>query len=209
MRPAESALASAISWPEARVLPPYVMNLVTAAAGPRNSMASHGQDGTVREVREELADASIVAAATAITLLAALPAMTGVEWQPALAGDLAGDVRLGAAAERFARNTLRKSAQTRRTYLPMLSARRLRDDREFSVHSRSSRAAERGVLAITCHCVTFAQITLTVNIWSKALVFLTRTLHAPSQGALVLACWRLLEGWTPPPRTCFPFGQST
>ena len=37
--------------------------------------------------------------------------------QPAIAGDLAGPVLLGAAAERFARNTLRKSAQTRRTYL--------------------------------------------------------------------------------------------
>ena len=33
------------------------------------------------------------------------------------AGDLVGPVALGAAAERFARNTLRKSAQTRRTYL--------------------------------------------------------------------------------------------
>jgi hypothetical protein len=51
-------------------LPGYVANLVTAAAGPRNHMASHGQGGTVREVPEELADASIAAAATAITFLA-------------------------------------------------------------------------------------------------------------------------------------------
>jgi hypothetical protein len=36
----------------------------------RNQMASHGQGSTVREVREELADASIAAAATAITFLA-------------------------------------------------------------------------------------------------------------------------------------------
>ncbi|MGH2942351.1 MAG: tyrosine-type recombinase/integrase [Solirubrobacteraceae bacterium] len=43
--------------------------------------------------------------------------MTGAELQPALGGDLAGPVQLGAAAERFARNTLRKSAQTRRTYM--------------------------------------------------------------------------------------------
>lgn len=54
----------------AEVLPAYVANLVTAASGPRNSMASHGQGGTVREVPEELADASIAAAATAITFLA-------------------------------------------------------------------------------------------------------------------------------------------
>jgi hypothetical protein len=52
------------------VLPGYVDKLVASAAGPRNKMASHGQGSTVREVREELADASIAAAATAITFLA-------------------------------------------------------------------------------------------------------------------------------------------
>jgi HEPN domain-containing protein len=50
-------------------LPGYVANLVTAAAGPRNYVA-HGPGGTVRQVPEEVADASIAAAATAITLLA-------------------------------------------------------------------------------------------------------------------------------------------
>jgi len=54
----------------ANVLPGYVDKLVAAAAGPRNHMASHGQGSTVREVPEELADASIAAAATAITFLA-------------------------------------------------------------------------------------------------------------------------------------------
>jgi hypothetical protein len=54
----------------ADVLPGYVDKLVAGAAGPRNNMASHGQGSTVREVPEELADASIAAAATAITLLA-------------------------------------------------------------------------------------------------------------------------------------------
>jgi hypothetical protein len=43
--------------------------------------------------------------------------MTGVELQPAIAGDLVAPARLGAAAERFRRNTLRRPAQTRRTYL--------------------------------------------------------------------------------------------
>ncbi|MGH2942350.1 MAG: DUF7014 domain-containing protein, partial [Solirubrobacteraceae bacterium] len=57
------------SLKDAGVLPRYVANLVTAAAGPRNQMASHGQGATVREVPEELADASIAAAATAITFL--------------------------------------------------------------------------------------------------------------------------------------------
>ena len=56
-----------ISLQKAQILPPYVTNLVTAAAGPRNS---HGQGAAVRGVPEELADASITAAATAITLLA-------------------------------------------------------------------------------------------------------------------------------------------
>lgn len=58
------------SLKKAQVLPPYITNLVAAAAGPRNHMASHGQGATVREVPEELAEASIAAAATAITLLA-------------------------------------------------------------------------------------------------------------------------------------------
>ena len=51
-------------------LPGYVDKLIAAAAGPRNHMASHGQGGRVREVREELAEASIASAATAITFLA-------------------------------------------------------------------------------------------------------------------------------------------
>ena len=51
-------------------LPGYVDKLIAAASGPRNNMASHGQGATVREVPEELADASIAAAATAITFLA-------------------------------------------------------------------------------------------------------------------------------------------
>lgn len=54
----------------ANKLPGYVDKLIAAASGPRNNMASHGQGATVREVPEELADASIAAAATAITLLA-------------------------------------------------------------------------------------------------------------------------------------------
>jgi hypothetical protein len=52
------------------MLPRYVTNLVTAAAGPRNGMAAHGQGATVRHVPAELADASIAAAAMAITFLA-------------------------------------------------------------------------------------------------------------------------------------------
>ena len=54
----------------ANKLPGYVDKLIAAASGPRNNMASHGQGATVREVPEELAEASIAAAATAITLLA-------------------------------------------------------------------------------------------------------------------------------------------
>jgi len=54
----------------ANAIPSYVDKLIAAASGPRNNMASHGQGATVREVPEELADASIAAAATAITLLA-------------------------------------------------------------------------------------------------------------------------------------------
>ena len=66
----EAVLELFVSLKNAAVLPPYVTNLVTAAAGPRNHMASHGQGATVREVPEELAAASIAAAATAITFLA-------------------------------------------------------------------------------------------------------------------------------------------
>lgn len=54
----------------ANVIPGYVDKLIAAASGPRNNMASHGQGGTVREVPEELAEASIAAAAAAITFLA-------------------------------------------------------------------------------------------------------------------------------------------
>jgi hypothetical protein len=55
--------------PAGRIPPGYVDHLVLAAGGPRN-LTSHGQGATVREVPDELADASIAAAATAITLLA-------------------------------------------------------------------------------------------------------------------------------------------
>lgn len=54
----------------ANKLPGYVDKLIAAAAGPRNNMAGHGQGPNVRVVPEELADASIAAAATAITFLA-------------------------------------------------------------------------------------------------------------------------------------------
>lgn len=54
----------------ANKIPNYVDKLIAAASGPRNNMASHGQGTTVRQVPEELADASIAAATTAITLLA-------------------------------------------------------------------------------------------------------------------------------------------
>lgn len=52
------------------ILPVYLHHLVTAAAGPRNHMASHGQGTEIREVSAQLADATLGAAATAITLLA-------------------------------------------------------------------------------------------------------------------------------------------
>jgi len=55
--------------PEGKIPPGYVNHLVLAAGGPRN-LTRHGQGPTVREVPEELADASIAAAATAITFLA-------------------------------------------------------------------------------------------------------------------------------------------
>jgi len=58
------------SLAKAQIVPPYLLNLVTAVGGPRNAMAAHGQGAMVRAVPEELADASIAAAATAITLLA-------------------------------------------------------------------------------------------------------------------------------------------
>jgi len=58
------------SLASAQKLPGYLNHLVTAAAGPRNHMASYGQGANVRHVPEELADVSIAAAATAIMLLA-------------------------------------------------------------------------------------------------------------------------------------------
>jgi hypothetical protein len=71
MRPRNEQISSLFgTLVSAEVLPGYVDKLVAAAAGPRNQMASHGQGATVREVPEELAEASIAAAATAITLLA-------------------------------------------------------------------------------------------------------------------------------------------
>jgi hypothetical protein len=62
-----ASVLSPSRFPPLGVLP---SKLIAAASGPRNNMASHGQGATVREVPEELADASIAAAATAITLLA-------------------------------------------------------------------------------------------------------------------------------------------
>ena len=52
------------------LLPGWLEHLVLAPGGPRNNMSSHGQGPTIRVVPEELAEASIAAAATAITLLA-------------------------------------------------------------------------------------------------------------------------------------------
>ena len=70
-RPRNEAVSGLFeSLKDARCFPAYVVNLVTAAAGPRNKMAAHGQGATVRAVPEELAEASIAAAATAITFLA-------------------------------------------------------------------------------------------------------------------------------------------
>lgn len=70
-RPRNQQISSLFdSLVSAKVLPGYVDKIVAAAAGPRNHMASHGQGGTPREVPEQLADASIAAAATAITFLA-------------------------------------------------------------------------------------------------------------------------------------------
>jgi hypothetical protein len=51
-------------------LPGYMKDAVCASSGPRNHLSSHGQGPQIREVPEELADASIAAAATAITFLA-------------------------------------------------------------------------------------------------------------------------------------------
>jgi hypothetical protein len=69
-RPRQQQALSLFNTLTPEILPGYSLNLVTAAAGPRNHMASHGQGAVVREVPEELADASIAAAATAITFLA-------------------------------------------------------------------------------------------------------------------------------------------
>ncbi len=65
-----SALFNGLATPDVALLPGYLDGLVCAAGGPRNHMASHGQGSSVREVPEELADASIAAAAVAVTLLA-------------------------------------------------------------------------------------------------------------------------------------------
>ena len=72
--PAKRQLSSLFSnliekGPPGKIPPGYIDHLVLAAGGPRN-LTSHGQGPTVREVPEELADASIASAATAITLLA-------------------------------------------------------------------------------------------------------------------------------------------
>jgi HEPN domain-containing protein len=72
-KPAKHELAglyNGLARPEVAVLPGYVQQLVTAVGEPRNHMAGHGPGSDVREVPEELADASIAAAATAITYLA-------------------------------------------------------------------------------------------------------------------------------------------
>lgn len=64
------ALFNGLAHANVRVLPGYVQQLVLAVGEPRNNMAGHGPGATIREVPEWLADASIAAAATAITLLA-------------------------------------------------------------------------------------------------------------------------------------------
>jgi hypothetical protein len=69
-KPQLTSLFNNLASSNVEVLPGYLDHLVRAAGGPRNHMASHGQGTRVREVPEELADASIAAAAVAITLLA-------------------------------------------------------------------------------------------------------------------------------------------
>jgi hypothetical protein len=50
-------------------VPPFTKKLVLAAADLRNMRAGHGQGSTVRQAPEEVADAAIASAATAIALL--------------------------------------------------------------------------------------------------------------------------------------------
>jgi HEPN domain-containing protein len=72
-KPAKHELAGLfndLARPEVAVLPGYVQQLVLAVGGRRNHMAGHGPGSDVRDVPEDLADASIAAAATAITYLA-------------------------------------------------------------------------------------------------------------------------------------------
>jgi hypothetical protein len=65
-----AALFNRLAHKDVGVLPGFMENLVLAVGGPRNHMAGHGPGADVRLVPDELADASIAAAATAITFLA-------------------------------------------------------------------------------------------------------------------------------------------
>jgi hypothetical protein len=65
-----AALFNRLAHKDVEVLPGFMENLVLAAGGPRNHMAGHGPGADARLVPDELADASIAAAATAITFLA-------------------------------------------------------------------------------------------------------------------------------------------
>lgn len=65
-----TGLFNGLARPEVSILPGYVQQLVLAVGEPRNHMAGHGPGSDVREVPEDLVDASIAAAATAITYLA-------------------------------------------------------------------------------------------------------------------------------------------
>jgi HEPN domain-containing protein len=72
-KPAKHELAglfNGLARPEVAVLTGYVQQLVLAVGEPRNHMAGHGPGSDVRDVPEDLADASIAAAATAISYLA-------------------------------------------------------------------------------------------------------------------------------------------
>jgi HEPN domain-containing protein len=51
-------------------LPGYMKDAICASGRPRNHLSSHGQGPQIREIPEEVADAAIAAAATAITFLA-------------------------------------------------------------------------------------------------------------------------------------------
>jgi hypothetical protein len=59
-----------LAHPDVAVLPGYLDHLVLAVGGPRNHMAGHGPGAEIRTVPDGLAEASIAAAATAITILA-------------------------------------------------------------------------------------------------------------------------------------------